>query len=152
MCSDRQMPSSAGVPTRTICSSFASIAFAVRQEPQLLEHREVQMLRFVDDEHGRRIQRNQGGEEPMQRCDEVMPARTIWTSSVHHAEVLEHLEEQFLDSHAGIDDDADGVMGGKPRQQRAAQEGFPGAGLPYDQHQTFTLLDGRGDLFERPDV
>ena len=88
----------------------------------------------------------------MQHCDEIMPAQTIGESSLHHSEVLEHLQEQFLDSDAGIDDDADGVTAGEPRQQRAAQEGFPGARFPHDQHETFTFLDGRGDLLEGPDV
>jgi hypothetical protein len=81
-----------------------------------------------------------------------MPAQTLGESSLDNPEVLEHLEEQLLDSDAGIDDNADGVTAGELRQQRAAQEGFPGAGLPHDQHETFTLLDGRGDLLEGPDV
>ena len=54
-----------------------AIAFAIGQESELLENQRIQMLRFVDDENGRRIERNERREKTMQRRNQVVTARAL---------------------------------------------------------------------------
>ena len=52
------------------------VAFAVRQKPKLLQNRRIKMLRFIDDENRRRIQRDERRKKTMERGDEIMNVST----------------------------------------------------------------------------
>ena len=70
-----------------------AIAFAIRQQAELLENLGMQMLRLVDHEDRRRIHWDERREEAMQHRDEVMAPQTLNARRVRqqHAEVLQNL-------------------------------------------------------------
>ena len=130
-----------------------AIALAIGQESELLQNERIEMLRFVDDENGCRIERDERREKTMQRRNQVVTAEAFRPHALtQHAEILQHLKDQLLDADARIDDDADGMMTGEPGHQRAAQERLSSPGFAHHQHEAFTLPNCRGDLLERPDV
>src|SRR5207237_849035 len=48
------------------------VGLEIRQDPDLLEHRQRQVLRFVDDEHRTRLDRNQRQQKVVQRVDQLL--------------------------------------------------------------------------------
>ncbi len=48
----RQLLPQFGLPNQDHLQQFAVVGFEIREHPQLLKHRQIHILRFVNDDHG----------------------------------------------------------------------------------------------------
>ena len=78
-----------------------SVVFEIRKNAYLLEQRERQVLRFVDDEDRKCLEGRKGDEKLVEHVIQVRPRCSLQTAHLqifdrHHAEVHEeHLEKVF---------------------------------------------------------
>ena len=79
------------------------VAFAVREQPKLLEHLRAEMLRFVDNQDSGRVQRNEGREIPVQSCSQFVASQPVGLRNIRQdAKVAKHLQQQLLEPNAWL--------------------------------------------------
>src|SRR5207253_1881804 len=108
------------------------VGFEIRQNANLLEHRQREMLRFVDDEDRARLERNQREQKIVERVDELRLGDAREPSlfhllAGHHAEVLQDSLEQILLGKKRIEDERREGGAVDFFEQRAAQRRLAGA-------------------------
>src|SRR5687767_5287804 len=128
-------------------------AFQLREYANFFEERQGQILRLVDDEYRKRLQRHQRIEELVKRIAQVGSRRAIQTTAFqiadgNHAEVhQQHLQKIFAR------DERIGDKGGKGAavkllEYRPAEGRLPGADLSREHNQTFPATDPGEELVE----
>ena len=97
------------------------VGLEIRQNADLLEHVQRQVLRLVDDEHGARLQRNQAEQEIVERVDQLLLADAGQPAGLDvvardDAEVLQDSLQQILFGQERIQDQR-----GERRSDRSAR-------------------------------
>ena len=111
----------------------------IGQETDLLQHARAQVLGLVDDQHGApaaRVSVEQGaGERVDQHLEARRPCRVLDLELVAHE--ADHLDR----GESGIEDHGDVDVDRQLLQQRAADDGLPGAHLARQHDEAPTLAD-----------
>src|SRR5204862_8136256 len=89
------------LPDEDDLQQFFLVGLEIRQDADLLEHRQRQVLRLVDDQHGARLERNQREQEIVERLDQLLlgdagNAAGLDLVARDHAEILQNSLEQIL--------------------------------------------------------
>src|SRR5256885_1448959 len=130
------------------------VGLEVREDANLLEHRQRQVLRLVDDQHRARAQRNQRQQEVVERVDQLLlghvrEAPRLRLLPRDDAEVLQDALQQILFGEEWIQDERRERRSIDLLEQRAAQRRLAGADVAGDDDKAFAPADGVLQQIER---
>ncbi len=133
---------------------FLLVGLEIRQDANLFEHRERQVLRFVDDEHRARVERNEPQQKVVQRVDELLLAHAREPAGFDllardHAEVLKDALEEVLFGQERVQDERRERIAIDLFEQRAADRRLAGPDVARDDDEAFPPADGVLQEIER---
>ena len=131
--------------------------FQLREDANLLEQRQRQVLRLVDDEHRKGLQRDQRIEEFVQRIAQVRSRGAVETPACqipnrNHAKVDEQRLQQIFAGDERIRHERRERPPVQLFQHRSAEGRLAGADLSGQDDETFAAPDSRLKLVERRPV
>src|SRR5215813_7923164 len=121
------------------------IGLEVREEPDLLEGFETQVLGLVEGQHGVLTGPAPVDQEVVQG-DEPLD---VGLTGLGDAEVLEHVLENSLEGQGRVEDEGRGTVTLQAAQERAQERGLAGADLAREEDEPLVLLDPVEQLRER---
>src|SRR5438067_3988966 len=122
------------------------VGLQIRQDANLFEDRERQVLRLVDDQYGARLEWNQPEEKVVQCIDQLLLGDLGQPPGLHflardHAEVLQDPPQQILFGEERIQHERRKGRAIDLLQQRAAERGFSGTDIAGDDDKPFASAD-----------
>ena len=141
-----------GLPYQHDLQQFPS-GFEVRQNPNLFQQRQRQVLHLVDDEHGEGFERFERLQELVQRVAEVGSRRPLQPAldevlDRHHAELDEHRLQQVFAGHEGVWNEGGERLAVELRQHRPTERGLAQPDVAGEHDETFAPADGRVQVLE----
>src|SRR5215472_5712474 len=133
------------LPNEKNLQQLLRIGLEIREEPDLLEGFEAQILSLVEGEHSVLTGPVPLDEEVVQ-SDQPLD---VGLTGLGDAEVLEHVLENSLEGQGRVEDEGRGAVALQAAQERAQERGLAGTDLAREEDETLVLLDPVQQLCER---
>jgi hypothetical protein len=133
-----------GLPDQHDLEQLRGVRLEVREQAQLLERLDGEVLGLVDDDEDPPSLRVAIEQEGVEHVEQLRPR----VAEGGEPELCVDRLDQVGGAQRRIEQEGDLARGAEAREQRAAQRGLAGADLPRDRHEALALLDAVDEVAE----